>query len=272
MPDESHFKDFAKFVADFIERYQSSPAWSGYVEIWNEPNFGDEAYCGDIEPGKFAAMLKAVNDELEARGLRNNVKIILGGLGPTGNPNMVDFDFLDALYSADPNVGRYYDILGYHPYGEWNDYECKCGSGRSDICDPGTLNGNGRDCWAFDRMRKIHDLLASKGDGNKKIMITEFSWRQSEYNSPLNKEKIGVDKWQMKNVAEAYANMFKDYPFLEKPACYWVLSGTDQWKDTGDLLNPDKSKRPIYYCLKNLLGNCDDESMTKAPLCPCNTK
>lgn len=241
-PDKDKYDDFAKFAADFAQRY---PDTVKYVEIWNEQNYGYEWSSSGPNPEEYVDLLKAVKSEFDRRGV--GAKIIFGGLGATATQSgfMNEFDFLDRAYSYDSNLGNYYDYLGHHPYGQQGKPDDTCGD-------------SDKDCWYMDRIKVLYNHLGDK----KPIMVTEFGWWIDWVESERKHgQYLQASYRQLKN---------KDkYPFVEQ-ACWWVLTNDHKWDKTGNLLKAggtEGSIRPAYYCYQSLTqASCDHEYID---ICPC---
>lgn len=104
--------EFARFLGDFLERYQDEVL---VYEIFNEPNlpgygwpFGTGSTTYDA--GMYASVLVEANRAI--RTLDSSALIMIGGLSPSGEP----LEYIDALYAH--GIGDCYDIFSYHPYGQ----------------------------------------------------------------------------------------------------------------------------------------------------------
>jgi len=228
-PDLDKFDDYAVFVAEFVKRYNLQ-----YVEVWNEPNFKDDWTDKGPNPEEFVLLMKTVDDKLREYGIRNNVKVILGGLGPTNTPPMYmnEFEFLKKCYEADSDFGKYYDILGHHPYGFDKEANYRCS------------DGSNENCWAFDRVRLLKEYLWNNLGDKKPLMFTEFGWRSDH----------GVSEdFQAENLQKSYNRIKNEWPWVEK-ACWWILSTDPQWDQKGNMFNQDGTKRKTYYCYQHTTG------------------
>lgn len=154
-PQPASSAQYAAYAAKVAARY--APQGVGTFEIWNEPNIA-EFWQPAPNPQAYTADLKAAYAAIKK--VNRSAFVISGGLAPasTDGTNYNSRDFLKAMY-ANGAKGSF-DALGVHPY--------------SFPASPDTY-----ETWsAWSQMNQtnpsIRDILASHGDGGKKIWITEF--------------------------------------------------------------------------------------------------
>jgi hypothetical protein len=113
-------------------------------ELWNEENGG----AWTVDPVKYTAMLKQAYTALHQAD--SSVTVLVGGMAPatTGNGQWSGPDFLQAIY--DHGGQGYFDAVGFHPYGIWEQM--------------------------YSTTPSVLGVMTAHGDGNKKIWVTEESW------------------------------------------------------------------------------------------------
>lgn len=107
--------DFARYAAATARHFgREVIAW----EVWNEQNEGWRFWPPREDPAAYGRLLCAAHDALRAVDPRTPV--LFGGVfypGVTpGLPGMSGPQFVRSAYSANPDLGRCYEILAYHPY------------------------------------------------------------------------------------------------------------------------------------------------------------
>ncbi len=156
-------REFVQSVSFLAEHFRGRiDTW----EVWNEPNYREGAY---LSAELYAPLLKATSDAIRQNNPR--AKIVFGGLGSAW---LDSYQYLvmvyDVLYSQFGEVDPF-DILAIHPYADgWQhggphpDHYL-----RAQDRNPG-------DVTILDRFVK---LMAERGDGDKKIWVTEIGWNSS---------------------------------------------------------------------------------------------
>ncbi|MFV0411318.1 MAG: cellulase family glycosylhydrolase [Paracoccus sp. (in: a-proteobacteria)] len=149
--------DFAAFMTAAAKRY--GPRGIHVWEIWNEPNLAGP-WPPHPDPEAYAKLLIAAHGAIKAAD--PEALVLMGGLAAanwTGPPLDVQYvaasSFLDAVYDA--GAGDAFDALAFHPYSY------------PDPPDPG-WRWNG---WGM-MSGPLREIMARRGDGDKKIWITEF--------------------------------------------------------------------------------------------------
>jgi hypothetical protein len=147
-------RDYADFLRAVVQRYARYGVT--VYEIWNEPNLAS-FWKPAPDPARYAALLK--DAAVAARAADPGVTILSGGLSPAvrdGNGKVTPQTFVRALYAA--GAQRSFDGLGMHPYA-WPAAPLRAAS------------------WnAFYTLPQLHALMAARGDGHKKIWMTEFGY------------------------------------------------------------------------------------------------
>jgi hypothetical protein len=148
---------FANFVSHTVSRY--ARVGIHYYEIWNEPNW-DPWWVSGPNAAEYVRLLKPAY--LRAHQADPSVTVLTGGLAPHGDLGAdpdeprSPINYLKAMYAA--GVKGFFDAFANHPY-------------------PPTPNPplSGKIGWnALLQTEWEHDIMASNGDGNKKIWGTEY--------------------------------------------------------------------------------------------------
>jgi hypothetical protein len=112
---------YARFAAATAQHFRGRvAAW----EIWNEENQGWRFWSPHEDPAAYGRLLCAAHDAI--RNVDSRSKILFGGVfypgipttsyGVPGAPGMSGPDFVEGAYHANPQLGRCFDVMAYHPY------------------------------------------------------------------------------------------------------------------------------------------------------------
>lgn len=154
--------DYARFVASAVRRYgpggslwREHPAlarWAPrFFELYNEP------YYQDVDPRRYATTVRAA--VRRARPANPAARFLIAA----DTPNGAGRPWLSPMYAQVPDLGRYFDAVAVHPY--------------SVGYDPGVYDrGSPLRGRQTGRIVEIRDELARRGDGEKKLWITEVGW------------------------------------------------------------------------------------------------
>ena len=147
--------DISGVAAAATARYapQGVHAW----EVWNEPNISG-AWAPKPDAARYAQLLMATSRAI--RSVDAKATIVSGGLSPAGDApdgtTVAPLTFLQRVYAA--GAGSSFTAVGMHPYSF-----------------PAMPMQVGTEDWnSFLRLPLLHDLMASRGDGAKKVWFTEF--------------------------------------------------------------------------------------------------
>jgi spore germination protein YaaH len=202
---------YAAFVANVAGRYRGRVQ---AIEIWNEQNLWYEAGgMGRISAANYVQMLqlsyiaiKAVNPEMI---------VVSGGLTPAGNVGEAavdDIDYLRQMYAQ--GAQGFFDALGAHPSG----YNCPAKADWRVVSDSTAVNFRGtfdnrHHSWCFrGTLEGYREVMVANGDGDKKIIPTEFGWAAD------NKPKPGYE-YAQDNTYEEQAQ--------------WIVEAFQQGKEWG---------------------------------------
>jgi hypothetical protein len=150
---------FARYAHDTVAHFAADGiAW----EVWNEENEGWRFWPPHEDPAAYDRLLCAAYPAIKSAD--RNVPVLFGGVffPAAGDlPGMSGPDFVAAAYRANPQLGRCYDAMAYHPY----PYPFTAPD--LDVPVRGSVYS------AADQMRAV---LTASGDGRKPLWITEVGW------------------------------------------------------------------------------------------------
>lgn len=154
----SAYPNFAQFVAEFAERYQTQLAG---VIIWNEPNISFEWGYNAVDAVAYVDLLRITYETVKRQS--PHIPILLAGLAPTLEPlnssyGLNDLIYLEQIYEAGGN--SYFDGVAVHTYGFTHPPDAPA--------DRMQLN--------FRRVELLHGIMERFGDGEKPVIITETGW------------------------------------------------------------------------------------------------
>ena len=159
---------FGSMMGVVAQRIPGVDAW----ELWNEPD-ESEFFTGGPNPAKYAAMVKSAYPAIKAA--QPNDIVVTGGLVAN------NMDFVERLYSQ--GLKGNFDALGVH-----TDTACLTDPPGSIYRDPQGRIGR----YTFTGFREVHRVMASHGDGDKPIWMTELGW-STESTAP-NSCSVGEKK------------------------------------------------------------------------------
>ncbi|MGZ6911550.1 MAG: outer membrane protein assembly factor BamB family protein [Acidimicrobiia bacterium] len=160
-PDVDHVQAFGNFAAAAAARYGSNasdPALRNTItawQIWNEPN--NPEFAGTPDPARYTAMLAAAYPAIHRAD--PTATVVTGGTAPGSDADPGWYSpvtWLNDLY-ADGAAGTF-DAVGHHPYSF-----------------PGNPLDPYSEVWnAYSQTVTLHDIMATHGDGAKKVWGTEM--------------------------------------------------------------------------------------------------
>jgi hypothetical protein len=158
--DPESFAHFAsRAAAHFRHRFPGEViGW----EVWNEENEGWRFWPPHEDPAAYGRLLCAADRAL--RTADPGVPVAFGGVffpAVAGQPGQSGPDFVQGAYDANPQIGRCYDVMAYHPY------PYPFTAPELDVPVRGSVLS------AYDQM---HDVLRANGDGRTPLWITEVGW------------------------------------------------------------------------------------------------
>lgn len=156
--EESHYDEFANYVAAFTEHFKGQV---DHIIIWNEPNLSLEWGMRPVDPESYVRLLQV--SYRRAKETNTEIKVLGGALAPTLAPEdsewgMNDLTYLERMYQA--GAAPYFDILAVHAYGWKFPYDD----------EPAADKVN------FRRVELLREVLNKYGDADKRVIITEGGW------------------------------------------------------------------------------------------------
>ncbi len=157
----SAYPNFAQFVADFAQRYQTQ---LGGIIIWNEPNLSFEWGYHSVDAVAYVDLLRMTYAGVKHQA--PSVPVLLAGLAPTLEPlnspyGLNDLLYLEQIYQAGGEA--YFDAVAIHTYGFTHPPDAPA--------DRAHLN--------FRRVELLHAIMEEYGDGDKPVIITETGWNDN---------------------------------------------------------------------------------------------
>ncbi len=145
---------FAAFGGSVARRY--APLGLHHWEVWNEENLA-QSWGATPDAEAYTGALKRVSRAL--KGADPAAMVLSGGLAPATDDDaseIAPLTFATRMYNA--GGGRAIDAVAVHPY-----------SYPAMPADPSTASWN-----TFLGMSRIRNLMVARGDGAKKIWVTEM--------------------------------------------------------------------------------------------------
>jgi hypothetical protein len=154
--------DYAAYVAHVVARYGPGGSFwrahpelpyrpATHFELWNEPFYGRFS-LGGVSPARYAALV--VSAVTAGRRANPRAKFLLAGVDQYDSPLACCSSWIDALFHARPDIGRFFDGVTVHPY----------------------LDGDPTAGDGFDRtLDEIRGRLAAHG-ADRPFWITEDGW------------------------------------------------------------------------------------------------
>ncbi len=201
-------------------------------EIWNEPDTLNFWPSGP-DAADYVALLKA--GHAAVKDVDPSAEVVFGGL-VGGNR-----EYLEEAYAAEPDLGRWFDVMAVHPY--------VAHGGAPDVVKRGPDGHIER--GSFASYRELHDVLVEHGD-DKPMWITEFGYAtttQAQYWG-------GVDEQtQADYLRRAYEFLEQD-PYVE--ILYWYnlrnnfwAPEADTWEDQLGLVRANFAPKPAYAAFRD---------------------
>ncbi len=222
--------DFAAFAGQAANRYGDTITdW----EIWNEPN-RPSFWSPAPDAAAYTQLLIAASEAI--RAVQPNANVIAGALAPGQNDAAGEIDpftFTQRIYE---NGGQNaFNTLSVHPYTyPWMP------------TDPSTSS------WStFQKIPRIRDLMAARGDEPKPIWITEFG-------APTGSDSTSVSQDTQAAYIAAGINETRKLGYIPVILIYAIRdSGTDPSdpEQNFGLLKHDFQPKPAYDAVRQLAGS-----------------
>ncbi len=232
--DEDAYDDFARFAAEFAQRYEGKVS---HMVIGNEPNLSFEWGYRPTTAGDYVKLLEVVYPAIKEA---NPEMIVLGGaLAPTLEPKgsqwgTNDLVYLTEMYEA--GAAAYMDGLAVHSYGLTFPADADP--------DPNILN--------FRRVELVRTIMEHHGDSEAKIYITETGWNDHP------RWTMAVRPGQrIQNTIDALTYAEENWPYVEMMAA-WAFrfpAPTKSIMDYYTFVTPEFVEKPIYTAVQEYTGN-----------------
>jgi hypothetical protein len=223
-----HYRDYARYVAEFLRRYR--PYGLRHVIVWNEPNLAFEWGRRTPDPAAYTVLLREVYPL--AKAAAPDAVVLAAGLAPVPAPDntsaLGDLEFLAGMYAA--GAAPYFDMLAAHAYGAQQPPEA--------APDPGAIT--------FRRVELLRALMQRHGDGAKQLMITEGGWNDS----PRWAQAVRPSQ-RLRWTVAAYT-MAQEWDWLAA-MCLWQLGtpwATHTYQDNWSFVAPDGTPKAIYWAVR----------------------
>jgi hypothetical protein len=186
-------------------------------EIWNEPNW-NTGFGSPGDPVKYTQFLKAAYPR--AKQADPSCTVLGGSILGTDSAGQ---NFLTSMY--DNGAKGYMDAVSVHPY-------CSDVSPQSP-----SQTSTGKAFWKVQNMR---DIMASYGDGSKKVWITEMGWRTDT-----------VSEATQATYLQQALGIAKNWGYVDGFIVYcWMDGGSGPY----GLVKTSISPKPSFYAVKDFIG------------------
>jgi hypothetical protein len=226
----------SSFAAAAVQHYRDRGRTGAHMwEIWDEPN--TTYHMGTpTDYAKYVAVMRSAYSAIKAADPGATVSLggILRGGSPSSSDFVLDTVFLQKLYEY--GVKGSFDVVAFHPY--FYGY---------DPADRSTTSEN----QGWNRVAPMHDVMASNGDGDKPIWITECGQQ--------NGSSFGAtsEQAQAKSLLVSVERA-KELPYVS--GLWWYMardSGTDprHAESNYGLLRFDGSLKPVATAYRQAAGS-----------------
>ncbi len=218
--------DFTSYATAVMTRYKGKV---GYWEVWNEP---DSRIYWEPQDGlqRYVTLLKDVY--IAAKRVDPGIKILNGGLAG-------GLAAVNRLYDA--GAGGYFDIMNIH------------------VFEAPVHKGAIHAVCAYARL--THRVMTRKGDGDKKIWITEIGCPGVPFGTTKSAKlknwwagRNPSEKDQALWVRSVYTEVLKD-PHVERVFWAFFQDTRNHWNDGTDyfgLVRKDFSRKPAFFSFRKL--------------------
>jgi O-antigen ligase len=251
-PDD--YNEYYKFAGLVAARYKGKVE---YYQILNEPNLESEWNGKQVDPARYAELLKGAYQSIKAADPA--AKVLAAPLAPTNalSPNMNDLEFLDRMYKA--GAGNYFDILSVQLYGlgyppDFRFIQPDPQFEGKQFIDLKRVNLN--------RPASIHQVMIENGDGTKPAWASEYGWVSvpdgwTDAQKQTNWGKSVTEQEQADYLVQGIERVRKEWPWVGVINVWFFrpdnTSGLAENSATRyfSIVNPDFSPRPAYNALKD---------------------
>lgn len=204
-------------------------------EIWNEPNLSS-FFAPRVDAPFYTSMLSASYSAIHAA--LPGATVMSGGLAPAGDTTdgsaTSPLTFLTQMYAGGAHTSM--DAVAMHPY-----------------CYPAMADDASTASWnAFYRLRNMHDVMASNGDGAKKIWLTEFGAPTATVQTGIGPVVIN-EQTQASMISNGVASA-RTLPYVGPTFVYTIRdygTGNADPEQNYGMLRTDFSAKPAYAALQS---------------------
>jgi len=208
-----------------------------HFELWNEP-YLNAFTNNDVDPARYAALVKAATTAGRAANPRARF-LMAAETFYTAAPGD-DRSWIDALYEAQPDLGRYFDAVAVHPY--------------SSHQSPALYTGGPDTRFQFGRIAEIVGSLTAHGAVGKPLWITEIGWATC----PGSDDCISEAR-QRSHVTTLFDEIRAKHSTYVEAVFYYHLhdfgaGDPDDKEEWFGLLRRDGSRKPAWHALRAQTG------------------
>lgn len=231
--DPAQYAAAAAWVADRYDGRLGSDLTVDAIELWNEPDL-DRFWAPEpaaTRVSDFATLVRVAGAAVKQANPR--MTVVTGGL------SLLDVNWLDAFYRADPGLGTSYDALGLHAYPSPSDSPPE----HFDVNQPQySMLTLGAMAQVMDRW---HDPAP--------IWVTEFGW-STHANVPLVTKpwERGVTEQEQADYLLASMQVLAAQPRVTAAFWYdaWSPPVDDEQLEGFGLLGPTFRRRPAFFAMR----------------------
>ena len=200
------------------------------IEVWNEENIG-HFWNGSANPAAYAQLLKTAYPAIKAGN--PNMTVLFGGLSTN------DWQWLQSVYDAAPDIGNYFDVMATHPYTPQAPPDAVTWDDAQHI-----------DRMSFSGYRTVRQVMLDHGN-DKPIWFTEFGWSTTSQPgwgvTAQQQADYTKEAWQCVQ-QDGYVQVAIMYELRNN---YWA-SNADDWDDQLGLTYVNFSHKPAYDSFKSV--------------------
>jgi polysaccharide biosynthesis protein PslG len=240
--------DYAQYVAAVVARYGPGGTYwklnpsvpyhpSTYFEVWNEPYWTNFA-AGGSNPAAYARMFRAA--ALAGRAANPQARFLLEtDLTGYATPSS-QVEWIDAMYSAVPDLNVWADGFAVHPYSQPRS---------PDVYDPKNTR------WAFRRLLDIRNKVVAHGAADKPFWITEVGYPTC----PGDPSKCVSESQQAAYTQRIFEIVKSEYSgFIQAVFLYKYRDPNTQdpndMEDWFGLFRPNMTPKPAWDALRRATG------------------
>jgi hypothetical protein len=198
-------------------------------QVWNEENLATY-FAPQPSVPMYADLVRISHDAIT--GVDPDAQIALGGLPCKVKENGC-VDYLQQLYSQEPGIQDYFDLVGLHPYGPSVDY-------------------------AVNEIKSARAVMRQNGDGDTRIWVSELGWGSEAKGSYRFEEG---PKGQAKLLRRAVSTLARKRRSLGIWRMTWftwrdarTAEGPCEWCNHAGLIHASGKPKPSWRAFQNVVG------------------